>query len=55
MSGRPAWVDEAVRNNGGKFFNFIDEGLPTTIPVFWDPTFLAKKSVHRSSWRAFYE
>jgi hypothetical protein len=32
-----------VRNNGGKFFNFLDEGVPTTIPVFWDPTFLAKK------------
>jgi Beta-galactosidase len=43
MSGRPAWVDDAVRNNGGKFFNFLDEGVPTTIPVFWDPTFLAKK------------
>jgi hypothetical protein len=43
MSGRPAWVDEAVRANGGKFFNFIDEGEPTTIPVFWDPTFLKKK------------
>ena len=43
MSGRPAWVDDAVRQNGGEFFTFSDNGTPTTIPVFWDPTFLAKK------------
>jgi Beta-galactosidase len=43
MSGRPAWVDTAVRNNGGRFFKFTDEGVPTKIPMFWDPTFLAKK------------
>jgi len=43
MSGRPAWVDDAVRQNGGEFFTFSDNGVPTTIPVFWDPTFLAKK------------
>src|SRR5881398_2180415 len=43
MSGRPAWVDAAVRQNHGKFFRFTDQGVPTKIPVFWDPTFLAKK------------
>jgi len=43
MSGRPAWVDDAVRQNGGEFFTFSDGGVQTTIPVFWDPTFLAKK------------
>ena len=43
MSGRPAWVTTAVRNAGGKFFTFDDNGVQTTIPVFWDPTFLAKK------------
>jgi hypothetical protein len=43
MSGRPVWVTTAVRNAGGKFFTFDDNGVQTTIPVFWDPTFLAKK------------
>ena len=43
MSGRPAWVDDAVRNNGGKFFNFIDEGEPATIPSALGSSFLAKK------------
>jgi hypothetical protein len=43
MNGRPAWVDTAVRNNRGKFFRFMDGEVPTRIPVFWDPTFLAKK------------
>jgi len=43
MSGRPAWVTTAVRRAGGKFFTFDDNGVETTIPVFWDPTFLAKK------------
>src|SRR4029077_4152656 len=43
MSGRPAWVTTAVKNAGGKFFTFTDHGVETSIPVFWDPTFLAKK------------
>ena len=43
MSGRPEWVTTAVRRAGGKFFTFDDNGVETTIPVFWDPTFLAKK------------
>jgi len=43
MSGRPAWVTTAVRRAGGTFFTFDDNGVTTTIPVFWDPTFLAKK------------
>ncbi len=43
MSGRPEWVTTAVRRAGGKFFTFDDNGAETSIPVFWDPTFLAKK------------
>ena len=43
QSGKPAWVTAAIQNAGGLFFTFDDEGVPTTIPVFWDPTFLAKK------------
>jgi hypothetical protein len=43
MSGRPDWVTTAVRRAGGKFFTFDDNGVETSIPVFWDPTFLAKK------------
>jgi len=44
QEARPAWVTTAVRNAGGTFFSFVDNGVPTTIPVFWDPTFLAKKT-----------
>ena len=44
MAARPAWVTTAVQNAGGKFFTFMDGSVQTTIPVFWDPTFLAKKS-----------
>ncbi|MEO7167801.1 MAG: hypothetical protein ABI787_05445 [Spartobacteria bacterium] len=33
----------AVEKAGGQFFTFDDNGVLTTIPVFWDPTFLAKK------------
>ena len=40
---KPDWVTNAVVEGGGTFFNFDMEGVPTTIPVFWDPTFLAKK------------
>ena len=36
-------MDAAVRQNHGKFFRFTGQGVPTKIPVFWDPTFLAKK------------
>ncbi len=43
MSGRPDWVTTAVQRAGGKFFTFDDDGVPTTIPVFWDTTFIAKK------------
>jgi hypothetical protein len=43
MATRPAWVTTAVQNAGGTFFTFLDNGELTTIPVFWDPTFLAKK------------
>jgi Beta-galactosidase len=44
MSSRPAWVDEAVEAAGGDFFVFDDDGVTTSIPLFWDPVFLAKKT-----------
>ena len=40
---KPDWVTNAVAQAGGAFFTFDKDGVPTTIPVFWDPTFLAKK------------
>ncbi len=40
---KPAWVTQAVAQAGGSFITFDKDGVPTTIPVFWDPTFLAKK------------
>ncbi|MEO6971147.1 MAG: beta-galactosidase, partial [Chthoniobacterales bacterium] len=43
QSPKPAWVNAAITAAGGTFFSFLDNGTPTTIPVFWDPTFLAKK------------
>jgi len=43
QANKPAWVTSAVTNAGGSFFTFDDNGVQTTIPVFWDPTFLAKK------------
>ena len=42
-SPKPDWVTNAVAEAGGSFFTFDKDGVPTTIPVFWDPTFLAKK------------
>jgi hypothetical protein len=44
MGGRPTWVDGAVRRAGGKFFKWVNNGVNTSIPLFWDPTFLAKKT-----------
>ena len=43
QAGKPDWVTTAVSQAGGLFFTFDDAGVQTTIPVFWDPTFLAKK------------
>lgn len=40
---KPEWVTNAVAAAGGTFFTFDKDGVPTTIPVYWDPTFLAKK------------
>lgn len=40
QNGKPAWVTTAIQRAGGKFFNMSGGG---SIPVFWDPTFLAKK------------
>ena len=44
QSGKPAWVTTAIQNAGGSFFTYTNNGVQTTIPVFWDPTFLAKKT-----------
>lgn len=43
QAGKPAWVTQAVADAGGLFYTFDDNGVSTSIPVFWDPTFLAKK------------
>jgi len=43
QAGKPQWVTDDVTNNGGLFFTFSDNGVETTIPVFWDPTYLAWK------------
>jgi hypothetical protein len=44
QEAKPRWVTAAIRDAGGTFFTFLDNGVPTTIPVFWDPTYLAKKT-----------
>ncbi len=44
QSGKPTWVTEAIEAAGGIFFTFEDDGTAVTIPVFWDPTFLARKT-----------
>ena len=41
--GKPAWVTTAIQNAGGSFFTFTNNGVQTTIPVFWDPTFLPRR------------
>ena len=44
QKSKPEWVTQAVANSGGSFFTFTDtDGEQVTIPVFWDPVFLAKK------------
>ena len=43
QANKPAWVTSAVTDAGGTFVTFESDGIQTTIPVFWDPTFLAKK------------
>ncbi len=40
---KPTWVTDAVVAAGGTFFSFVDSGTMKSIPVFWDPTYLAKK------------
>lgn len=41
--GKPAWVTTAVQKAKGNFFTFKQSGVNMSIPVFWDPTYLAKK------------
>ncbi len=43
QDGKSESVTTAVTEAGGLFFTFDAEGVQTTIPVFWDPTLLAKK------------
>ncbi len=44
QAGKPFWVTDAVTAAGGVFYTFVDDdGIQNTIPVYWDPTFLAKK------------
>ena len=43
QAAKPEWVTQAVIAKGGKFFTFEDAGVTTTIPVFWNGTFLKKK------------
>jgi hypothetical protein len=43
QAGKPDWVTSAIQQAGGQFFTYDDNGVMTTIPVFWDPTFLSKK------------
>ncbi len=50
----PAWVTAAVRNAGGSTFTFTDSNGQHTIPVFWDPTFLAKKNAVMAALGARY-
>ncbi len=44
QQSKPAWVTTAVKRARGKFFTFLDDDVKTKIPVFWDPTFIAKKT-----------
>jgi hypothetical protein len=43
QSGKPEWVTTAVQRAHGKFFTWDNNGETSSIPVFWDPTYLAKK------------
>ncbi len=43
QQAKPQWVTDAITAAGGKFFSWQSEGTTYTIPVFWDPTFVAKK------------
>lgn len=43
QASKPEWVTQAIKDKGGKFFTFDDSGVTTTIPVFWNATFLKKK------------
>ncbi|MBA3962945.1 MAG: beta-galactosidase [Chthoniobacterales bacterium] len=45
QTGKPSWVTAAVTAAGGQFFSFEEDAKSLSIPVFWDPTFLAKKTV----------
>lgn len=51
---KPDWVTAAVTQAGGTFFSWDDSGVWTTIPVFWDPTFLAKKKAMIAALGAHY-
>src|SRR4029453_2918490 len=44
QEAKPRWAPAAISSGGGTLFAFFDNGVRTTLPVFWDPTFLAKKT-----------
>ncbi len=44
QAGKPDWVTTAIKRAHGKFFTWDNNGVQTTIPVYWDPTFVAKKT-----------
>ena len=43
MAARPQWVTDAITAAGGKFFTWTDSEGTHTVPVLWDPTYVAKK------------
>ncbi|CAN5594040.1 hypothetical protein BH20VER3_BH20VER3_18680 [soil metagenome] len=43
QSGKPQWVTDAIKQAGGKFFNYDNNGETGSFALYWDPTFLAKK------------
>lgn len=54
QANKPAWVTAAVAAAGGKFFTFDKDGVSTSIPVFWDPTFITKKKAMISALGAHF-
>jgi hypothetical protein len=43
QQAKPQWVTDAIIAAGGKFFRWEAEGTTNSCPVFWDPTYVAKK------------
>ena len=43
QDGKPEWVTAAVQQAGGLFYNFDDDGVPTSIPFFGIQPFSPRK------------